>query len=86
MGWTATQNWEMAVCVLAIVGATVAGYVVSCLVPAAHYPRTFGWLTAAAIMAGLTIAGVKPVADILAPFIAFSPCVVLAIYAWRESN
>ena len=55
------------------------------LVPAAHYPRSFGLLAADATIAGLAFLGVKPVADILSPFIFVSACAVAAIYVWRDA-
>jgi ammonia channel protein AmtB len=81
---TEQQNWELAVAVLAIAVATAAGYLVSCFVPSAHYPRTFGVVAADAIIAGLALIGIRPVADILAPFVLASAFIVTMIYVWRS--
>lgn len=59
--WTASQTQDLAVGIVAISSAIVGGYVVSCLVPQAHYPRTFGVMTANAILAGLALLGVQAV-------------------------
>jgi hypothetical protein len=71
---------------LAISAAIVGGYIVSCLVPKAHYPRTFGVIAANAILSGLALLGVAAVAhaDVLMWFLILSISVVVFIQIWID--
>jgi hypothetical protein len=55
-----TPEQKFGVGVLILIGAIVAGYIVRCVVPARHFPRTAGLLAANAVAAGLAVAGVEP--------------------------
>lgn len=55
-----------------VIGSVVVGYIVSCVVPAKHYPRTAGVLAANAVLAAFTFAGVDPAAYIAIWFALFS--------------
>jgi hypothetical protein len=60
-----TSNQLLGLGVLFVIGSIVVGYIVFCLVPAKHYPRTAGVLAANACMGGLTAAGIEPAAYIV---------------------
>lgn len=55
-----TDGQKIGLGVLFFIAAIVVGYIVFCLVPAKHYPRTAGVLAANALVAGLALAGFEP--------------------------
>lgn len=67
-----TPHQQMGLGALMVIGSIVTGYVVSCVVPAKHYPRTAGVLATNAVMAALTFAGVDPAAYIVVWLAIFS--------------
>jgi hypothetical protein len=60
-----TPEQKLGLGALMLIGAIVVGYIVRCVVPARHYPRTGGFLAANASIAGLTVAGVEPAAHMI---------------------
>lgn len=54
-----TPEQKIGLGALMLMGAVVVGYIVSCIVPARHYPRIAGVLAANAVIAGLAVAGVS---------------------------
>jgi hypothetical protein len=86
LAWSVRQTQELAVGILAISGAIVGGYVVSCLVPEAHYPRAFGVIAANVILAGLAWLGITAVADadLLMSFLFLSAFSVAMIHLWKS--
>ena len=88
LGWTAHQTSELAFGILAISGAIVCGYVVSCLVPEPHYPRAFGVIAANVVLAGLAAFGVSAIAhaDLLMWFMIASAGVVAGISIFKDDD
>lgn len=68
----AITNQAAGLGVLIGVAAIVAGYLVSCMVPANHFPRTAGLVTANAIIGSLAYAGVDVAGEMLGWALALS--------------
>jgi hypothetical protein len=60
-----TPEQQFALGVLILIGAIVVGYVVRCVVPDRHYPRTAGLLAANALPAGLAVFGIEAAAYVV---------------------